>query len=467
MPRFASLRSSTAVARTLRAALYYARKNRLEKLGGDVAPEPVDPLLAPENFFTEAQSTFDDTAHINFRSNWEVDVDGWLSHTGGNPGQAARLSLDEPITPGHAHFIHFDHEITAGSLRARFASPGVTNSRQLIVNYMDFEYVTAAEAANAATRIDLQPSTDYAGRVDNIAAYDLSTVDPNIVACDVIIVAGDSNAANATSERFGDEPGDIPTSARETAYDPRIWYMPCLRASGTYPTTDSTRHIPQPCIEPVASVEARRMSPTHAVGGEIVGWSANRGRPLLIMALGDPGSGLSNTEDWVKGSTAEVNGQQTGSRMYDEMVAMKAAVDALGPAHEIVGAVWSLGANDLYGGDYTIPGQWMEKMVELINNVRTDIADVPMVLWTIGEHYEPTDQNDGRGAAMIAAQQLLDQDSGDATWSQDRFNVIVPDTGNQLTDADDPHYTAHGMQENGRDAGQSLLSLLIAENPPT
>ena len=68
---------------------------------------------------------------------------------------------------------------------------------------------------------------------------------------------------------------------------------------------------------------------------------------------------------------------------------------------------------------------------------------------------------------MIAAQQLLDQDSGDATWSQDRFNVIVPDTGNQLTDADDPHYTAHGMQENGRDAGQSLLSLLIAENPPT
>ncbi len=424
--------------------------------GGPVQPPAFDPLASPSNLFTAAQSAFTDTAHIDFRSNWEVDGSGRLSCTGGNAGQAARLSLAEALTPGRAHFVHFAHAPTAGSLRARFASPGITNSRQLTAPYMDFEYITAAEVADAATRLDLQPSTDYAGTVDNVVAYDLSTVDPNVVACDVIIVGGDSNSANATSERYGDE---IPMSARETPFDPRIWYVPCLRASGTYPTTDSTRHMPQPCIEPVAAVEARRMSPVHAVAGELVEWSAARGRPLLVMALGDPGSGLSNTEDWVKGSTV-VGNQPTGARMYDEMLAMKSAVEALGPAHEVVGAVWSMGANDLYGGDYTIPGQWMEKMSQFVANVRADVADVPMVLWSIGQHYEPTAENDGRGAAMLAAQQLLDQSSGDATWSLERFRVVVPEVGNELADADDPHYDAHGMQQNGRDAGQALLSLL-------
>ncbi len=61
---------------------------------------------------------------------------------------------------------------------------------------------------------------------------------------------------------------------------------------------------------------------------------------------------------------------------------------------------------------------------------------------------------------MLAAQQLLDQSSGDATWSLERFRVVVPEVGNELADADDPHYDAHGMQQNGRDAGQALLSLL-------
>jgi len=61
---------------------------------------------------------------------------------------------------------------------------------------------------------------------------------------------------------------------------------------------------------------------------------------------------------------------------------------------------------------------------------------------------------------MRAAQLRLDQDSGDAAWAIDRFRVVVPETGNELSGADDPHYTAHGMQQNGRDAGAALLSLL-------
>ena len=412
----------------------------------------VSALAAPASLFTAAQGRFDDTAHIDFRGNWEIDAGGALACTGGNAGQAARLSLAEPLAPGAAHFIHFDHAPSAGGLRARFASPGITNSRQLTGVHMDFEYIPSAEVTNAATRLDLQPSTDYAGTVDNVVAYDLSTVDPNQVACDVIIVGGDSNSANATSQRFGDE---IPMSARETPFDPRIWYLPLLLATGDYPTTDSTRHVPQPCIEPVAAVEARRMSPVHAVAGELVEWSAARGRPLLVMALGDPGSGLQGSKGvWGK----DVVPDQGQPQMFGEMLAMKAAVEALGPAHEIIGAVWSMGANDLTGAGYTAPGQWADQMVDFVADVRADVADVPMVLWSVGQHYEPSPY-DGRGAAMLAAQLLLDKDSGDAR-AIERFRVVTPETGNELSNADDPHYDAHGMQQNGRDAGQALLALL-------
>lgn len=410
-------------------------------------------LAAPPNLFTAAQARLDDVAHIDLQGNWEV-ANGRLRSpvTGGTAGQAAHLSLAAPLTPGRRHLLRFDHEVAAGSLRARFAAPGLTPSRQLTEPYMDHEVISAADLTEAATRLDLQPSTDYDGSVADISAYDLSTVDPDVVPCDVIIVGGDSNSANATSERFGDE---IPMSARETAFDPRIWYMPCLRATGVYPTTDSVRHVPQPCIEPVAAVEARRMSPVHAVAGELVGWSAARGRPLLVMALGDPGSGLMNTEDWRKSSSVPT----TGGRMWSELLAMKAALDALGPAHEIVGMVWSQGANDLFGGDYSVSGQWMDQMRQFVSDLRADIADVPMVMWSVGQHYEPAPY-DGRGAAMRAAQLRLDQDSGDGAWAIDRFRVVVPEAGNALAGAEDPHYTAHGMQQNGRDAGAALLALL-------
>ena len=414
-------------------------------------PPAVDPLATPPNLFTTAQSGFTDTAHIDFRGNWEVQS-GRLVCTGADAGQAARLSLAEAMTPGHALFIHADHQPTAGALRMRFASPGLSPSRQLTDTHMDFEYITSGDSAYAATRIDLQPTADYAGSVDDIQAYDLSTVDPNDVPCYVLLVGGDSNSANATSQRFGDE---IPMSARETPFDPAIWYLPLLLATGNYPTTDSTRHVPQPCIEPVAAVEARRMSPVHAVAGELVEWCMARGRPLLVMALGDPGSGLQGSKGvWGRGVVPDPGQPQ----MFDEMLAMKAAVEALGPAHEIIGAVWSMGANDLTGAGCTAPGQWVDRMVQFVSDVRADLADVPMVLWSVGQHYEPSPY-DGRGAAMLAAQLLLDKDSGDAR-AIDRFCVVTPETGNELSNADDPHYDAHGMQQNGRDAGQALLSLL-------
>lgn len=426
---------------------------RVSDAGGDSASLPeldlgvrAPPLAPPASRFTTAQASFDETAHIDFRDNWQVSG-GRLTCTG-TSGNDARLTLDTPLVAGRPCFTMADVEITAGDMRFQLGGDGFASGGTITDGWTNSRYFAAAEVTGDFPRVQIKPSTDFAGSLDDIALYDLSTVDPHDVACDVIIVGGDSNSCNATS-------GYVTATNRETAFDPRIWYMPHLRSTGSFDVAGVLRHVPRPCVEPVAAVEARRMSPVHAVAGRLVGWSAARGRPLLVMALGDPGSGLMNTEDWRRGSTVAT----TGARMWTEMVAMKAAVEALEPAHEIVGMVWSLGANDLTGAGYDFEGGWLDVMGGFVSDLRAHVADVPMVLWSIGEHFEPSAPGDGRGAAMLAAQQKLDQGSGDIR-ALDRFRVVVPATGHALSDQDDPHFDAQGMQRNGRDAGDALLGLL-------
>lgn len=403
-------------------------------------------LAAPGNLFTPAQSAFDTTAHVDLRSNWQLNA-GRLECLNASTNDA-RLSLDSSVVAGHAHFGLYDATVPAATVKYQLGGSGSVSGRGITEEWMSFEFFSAAQVANPYIRVQMKPASGFTGSVDNVQLYDLASVDPNLVACDVIIVGGDSNSANATSEKFG---VDITSAARETPFDPRIWYMPHLRVGGSNSATVSQRHIPQPCIEPVSAVNAVRMSPVHAVAGQIVGWSAARGRPLLVMALGDPGSGLMNTEDWRKTSSTAT----TGSRMWNEMVAMKAALDALGPAHQIVGAVWSLGANDQFAGDYEI--NHGPAYSQFFADVRADIADVPMVLWNVGTHLNSA--GDGRSDAMRQFLRRFDQDSGDAR-SIDRFKVVEIAPGNQLSDDQDPHYNAHGMQVNGRDGGSALLSLL-------
>ena len=49
-----------------------ARFGRPRRGPAPVPPPAVDPLATPPNLFTTAQSGFTDTAHIDFRGNWEV-----------------------------------------------------------------------------------------------------------------------------------------------------------------------------------------------------------------------------------------------------------------------------------------------------------------------------------------------------------------------------------------------------------
>jgi len=54
------------------------------------------------------------------------------------------------------------------------------------------------------------------------------------------------------------------------------------------------------------------------------------------------------------------------------MVAMIAAMNALGPAHQIVGAIVSLGANDLSGADYNIV--WIPQARQFITDLRAQVS---------------------------------------------------------------------------------------------
>lgn len=417
--------------------------------------DPVDGALsAPANLFTAAQTSFATTDHVDGRGNWQMEA-GRLVCLGTNAGQDARLSLDATLTAGEGHYILVDHfPGTAGNIKLQLNGAGTYKGNALTDAWQTFDYVPAISSTGAYTRVGIKPDTTFDGAVGNVRLYPLGAVDPNTVACDIVIVAGDSNSTCATSEL-------VTADNREIPFDPRIWYMPSLREGGNYNDALAKRHVPMPAIEPVVGVSgAKRMSPCHAVASELVEWSAARGRPLLILSVGEAGTGLDGTEDWRKGSTfTRDNGTQLGSRAYDEMLATVAAAMALGPAHEVVGVVWSLGANDRYGGDYSVPGQWMDQMTQLVANTRADVADVPMVLWSVGSNLG-VGYDDGRSQRMRDAQLRLDRDSGDADWAIDRFRVVTPPDGYELIDGSDPHYTAAGMQAKGRLAGATLRALL-------
>lgn len=418
-------------------------------------PSPGSYLSKPPNLFTAAQSAFDETSNINLRSNWEV-VGGQLLPLG-NSTNDARIDLDTPVTVGDAHVVVADVDRTAGNLKLQLGGSGTSDAYNLNADWQAFNYITKEDMTSAYTRMAPKPTVDFAGSVDNVAVYNLSTVDPTVVPCDVLIIGGDSNTSNSTSEF-------VTAANRESPFDPRISYLPCLRASSTFNNTGSTRHIPQPMFEPVQSAGgAARMSPCHAAATELVEYSAARGRPLLVMALGDAGSGLRNTEDWVKGSAVS----STGGRMWDEMVAMKAIVDGLGPSHEIIGAIWSIGANDRFAGADADAFDVAHTATynDFFSNVRSDIADVPMVLINIGQHivdwFTTENDNPGFGPAMQTWLNRFDEASGHANAITD-LKVVEPPVGNSLgtLPSNDPHFNAVGIQANGRLAGTTLLGML-------
>lgn len=423
----------------------------LPEPGGAPAAPPPDPLAVPQNLFTAAQAAFNDTAHIDFRGNWEAPA-GILTPLLINNNDA-RINFAQPLTPGTPYAMTWDVSgATTGTLKAQFGGSGSVSGRARGSGdgWMQMAYFSAAQVAAAYPRCAFKPGGGYNGSIDNLAVYDLSATDPTQVVCDVVLCLGDSNMSNAVSE--------FATAANtEHAYDPRVWYMPCLRVGGAYSTLEVNRHIPTPLIEPTISVQGQRMSPIQAMASRLADRAAARGRPLLMLALGEPGAGLNGTEDWRSTSSVPT----TGARMWAELQAMLAALGALGPAHEIVGAAVSLGANDTSGVDYDVV--WTPQAVQFVTDLRaeTGIADLPIVWAGCAEDYEQSAATPpDRVSRMRAAQASLDESSGSG-FAVPGVRFVASPAGNLLGgDTTQPHFTAHGMQVNGRAMGDGLLTLL-------
>lgn len=264
--------------------------------GGSSATESSAPQLggleAPPNLLTAAQSSFEVLDHVDLRGNWEVpEATGCLTVNGNDPGSDARVSLDVPTEMGAYHLIHAKNmEVTGGNVKFQLSGNGTTPSRSGTDSWQNYQPVPSADATGEFTQIKINPSNSFVGHIDELQLFNLSTVDPSLVACDVVIIGGDSNVSNAASEL-------VTKDNRENEYDGRMWYMPGLRVGGDYNDAKVSRHVPAPAIEPVVSMaSAKRMSPRHAIASELVEYSAARGRPLLIMALGESGSGMTGSK---------------------------------------------------------------------------------------------------------------------------------------------------------------------------
>lgn len=414
-------------------------------------PPPPSGLDAPAGLFPDAQVALTSTAHVDPRGNWTTGG-GVLRQVDGNGSvDDVRLAFPAPLTAGRAHVAVWTHAPgTAGRYKPQMGGSGTHqgHTRNADDNVPQLHYTPAA-AATAFTRFGFNPLDDVMdAALSAVQVHDLGDTDPGQAACDVVLCLGDSNMGNAVSDF-------VTADTLETAFDPRIWYMPCLRLGGSFGPTDSLRHVPQPCLEPVqGSGGAKRMSPVQACAGELVTWSAARGRPLMMLALGDPGSGLNGAAEWDKTSAEPV----TGGLMYQEMLAMLTAMQGLGPAHRIIGAVASLGANDGTAADYAVV--WEPKAAAFVGNLRADLGlpALPVVWMTPGTHYDPV-PGEARGARMIAAIERLDQNSGSLV-AIPGLRAVRPPDGNALSGPADPHFNGHGMQANGRAMGQALRALL-------
>jgi hypothetical protein len=416
---------------------------------------PVTGLPAPENLFSPARAVFADTTHVDLNGNWTISPTGLDQIVGDANINGVRLTLAQPAVSGRPHFLQVSlgAGTPVGNLRLRLGGAGVSPAanQTTLENRPLFQWLAKPDVTGAYTFMEVKPDQDaFAQRVTAASAYDLGSTDPTTVACDVVLCLGDSNMSNAVSDF-------VSQTNLETAFDGRVWYVPCLRSSPSFANTMSVRHIPQPCHEPVqSSAGAFRMSPLMAFGARMAGWSAARGRPVLLLSLGDPGSGLNGTQDWRKVSSIAT----TGARMYGEMLAMLTAMRALGPAHQIVGAIVSLGANDTTGADYNTV--WVPLAQQFIADLRADagVPSLPVCWSTVGQHYEPIAGED-RGARMIAAIESLAQTSGSPN-AVPGVVTVRPPTGNVLTPgaASDPHFNAAGMQANGRALADTLLTLL-------
>ena len=424
-------------------------------------------LNPPQNLFTSAQSTFDTTTHINFRSNWEIE-DGKLK-TLGMSAKAAALSFTEATPIADPYFVVVNDfapvEESTTTFRLNLNGDALTSARQLSSDWQGFTYHPSSPSAlGDYTAFELRPKNSASeGVFDGIEVFNLATTDPSTTACDVLIIGGDSNSANATSDY-------VTNHNRETPFDPRIWYIPTLRESPSYANAGAERHVPHPMIEPViCATSARRMSPQHSAASQIVEWSAARGRPLLVLSMGDPGSGLSNTQDWLRADRTVVETPQqekTASRMWNELIQMKEVVDNMGPNHNYIGAIWSLGQNDGFGTsdpdgyDNVLTGVYQT----FFSDVREVFGELPMVMTNVAPHTASFNDNagdPGRGSYQQAWINKFDQDSGTANAIDD-FKVVQPvsDAPVNPNDLSDPHYSGAGIQENGRRMGATLLSLL-------
>jgi hypothetical protein len=426
------------------------------------------PLADVPSLFTAEQTALTDTAHIDLRANWEVSQ-GELVPLNINSNDV-RIFTQTPMTQGHPYVMTWDMAHgTSGSVKAQLGGAGVNSGRNRNADddKPQLAYFAPGSVLGHYPRCGFSPNATFDARISNLRLYDLSLVDPHVVACDVVLCLGDSNMSNSTSDF-------VTTGNAQTPYDPRVWYLPCLRTTNPFNSLEVARHIPTPLIEPVASGAAMRMSPIAAISSRLVEWSASRGRPLIMLALADPGSGLRNTEDWKRNSDTVT----TGSRMWNEMVAMLAALAALGPQHQIIGACVSLGANDTTGADYNAAMGWTAEAVQFIGDLRAELGQptLPIVWNGCAEDYEMgtgPDYNPGglgfRIGRMRAAQASLDAESG-SPFATPGVRFVPSQGGNPLqSDNSTPdafgfhgeaHFNAAGIQTNGRAMGDALLSML-------
>lgn len=254
----------------------------------------------------------------------------------------------------------------------------------------------------------------------------------------IVLCAGQSNMVG-----FGTEGSD----PEKDNWHPRIWDMP----GGDFAKRASVSHKINVANEPTqySEIEAEKVSPAMACARRIV--AAHPNERVLLVPMAKGGTALIGADAEWNPDTTEPD---TLRQMYTRLVSRyNAAITALaGASVASVSLIWSQGEADGTAVGYE------SAFATMRSRLMTDIGVTEMPTIILGRTIpDPINAPD-----LVAVQQKLDQDSGDAAAIGD---VVYFDlAGSQWTNAgDDIHFTSEAQRIRGDYAGQ-LLAHRLANN---
>ena len=432
-------RSIARISDTRFAAHYFGGGGNIKVIDVTRGTDPVAAMLtsypAQPNGETAASGDFD----LDNDGNWTFG-NQWADGGNGTFTKSATgwSNLERPFTfdvsKEYASVINIS---TAGSLQGvkGVARPSGDEASGIFPRGESI-FASKQPFSSGDTTLRFLGGNTWTGAITQAGLFDITDIDDLPV--HIVMVAGQSNAIG-----FGTDGMD----PEKDNWHPRIWCMPGGDWEN-WAADDATLDLANDPIQ-FQEVVNNQVSPAMAAARRIVSAHPNHRVVLVPMAKGSTDL-IAADAYWNPNTTRTDANQKMFQRLKDRYTAAVAALSGVTIAS--VSLMWSQGeADTISGNNYEVA------FAAFRSQLMTDLSlsELPTVILgrTIPDPASPSD--------LVAAQQNLDQDSGNAAAISDVVYFDLAGASFANPSPDDVHFTTEAQRIRGDYAGQ-LLAVRLA-----